>query len=98
MPKCLALQEINMTQSTRIAITYATIALIMAVSTGFLAYEAWEWQPPPNTMAHDMRLVALIMLPLLGLSQAIQITCDPLAWRVIRMLRRKERQLASSSW
>lgn len=97
MPKCLALQEINMIQSTKIALTYATIALIMAVATGFLVYEAWEWQPPPNTMAHDMRLVALIMLPLLGLSQVIQITCDPLAWRVILMLRRKERQIAPSS-
>lgn len=82
---------------TRISLTYAAIALIMVAASSFLAYQVWAWQPAPDTLGHELRLVALIMLPLLGLSQAIQIACDPLAWRVIRMLRRKERLAGAPS-
>lgn len=83
--------------STRISLTYAVIALIMAAATSFLAYQVWEWQPAPDTLGHELRLVALVILPLVGLSQVIQIAGDPLAWRLIRMLRRKERLAGASS-
>lgn len=39
----------------------------------------------------------LLILPLFGLSQPIQVAIDPLAWRLIRMLRRKERLPGASS-
>ena len=86
-----------MHKSTRISLTYTVIALIMAAATSFLAYQVWVWQPAPDALGHELRLVALVILPLLGLSQAIQVACDPLAWRVIRMLRRKERLAGASS-
>lgn len=86
-----------MHKSTRILLTYSVMALIAIVAISFLTYQAWEWQPPSDTLAHEMRLVALALLPLAGLSLVIQIVGDPLAWRVVRMLRRKERIVGASA-
>lgn len=79
-----------MRRSTIIAATYSVMALVMAVGSSFLIYQAWVWQPAPDTMEHELRLVALCALPLVGLSLVVQVVCDPLAWRVRRLLRRKE--------
>lgn len=86
-----------MHKSARIFLTYSAMALIAAVAISFLTYQVWESHPLPNTLEHELRLVALAALPLLGLSLVIQIVGDPLAWRVIRMLRRKERLAGASS-
>lgn len=87
-----------MQKSTRMFLTYSTAALIVVAAISFLTYlAAREWHPRPDTLEHEFRLVALALLPLSGLSLAFQIAGDPLAWRVIRMLRLKERRAGASS-
>lgn len=73
------------------------MALIAVAGICFLTYQAWESHPRPDTLAHELRLVALAILPLLGLSLVLQIAGDPLAWRVLRILRRKERLARASA-
>ena len=80
-----------MNKSSRIFLTYSVAALLAIVGVSFLTYQAWEWLPLPDTLEYKLRPVALVVLPLLGLSLVVQIVSDPLAWRVMRMLRRKER-------
>lgn len=86
-----------MHKSTRIFLTYSATALIVIAAISFLTYQAWESHPLPDTLEHDLRLVALAVLPLLGLSLVIQVVGDPLVWRVIRMLRWKEQHAGASS-
>jgi len=79
-----------MQKSTQIVLVYA-VGLVGAISaSGFLTYQAWVWQAPPNTMAHELRMVGLITLPVLGLSLVVRIATDRLMWRVVRALRRAE--------
>ena len=80
-----------MNKSSRIFLTYSVAALLAVVGVSVLTYQAWEWRPRSDTLEYELRLVALAVLPLLGLSLIVQIVGDPLAWRVMRMLRRRER-------
>lgn len=77
---------------------YLATALLAVACTSFLAYQAWEWQPPMNTLASEIRPLALVIIPLYGLALVVQISSHPLAWRVIRMLRRKERLAGGSAF
>lgn len=81
-----------MQRSTRIALTYMATALVVALASSVLLYLAWRWQPPADTLAQQLRLVALCLLPLLCAAQILQIAFDPLVWRVVRRLRWHERQ------
>lgn len=86
-----------MHQSTRMFLTYSATALIVIAAISFLTYQTWEWQPAPDALEHELRLLALAVLPLAGLALIIQIACDPLVWRVIRILRWKERLAGGAS-
>lgn len=87
-----------MQKSTRIFLTYSTTALIVVAASSLLTYmAAWEWHPRPDTLEHEFRLLALAGIPLLGLSLVCQLAGDPLVWRVIRMLRFRERLAGASS-
>lgn len=86
-----------MNKSTRIFLTYSAAALVAIAGIGFLTYQVCALVPLPDTLEYLLRPVALAVLPLLGLSLVIQIVGDPLAWRVMRMLRCKERLAGDSS-
>jgi len=86
-----------MHKSSRILLIYSASALIATAASCVLTYLVWEWQVIPNTLEQVIRPVALIAIPILGLSLVVQIVGDPLAWRVVRMQRRKEHPIAASS-
>lgn len=79
-----------MCKSTRILITYAAAAIIAGLCGGYLLYALFSWQPPPNTLAEQLRPVAFCVVALWLLSLLSQMLMDPLGWRVVRMLRRRE--------
>lgn len=86
-----------MNKSTWIFLTYSAAALVAIAGSSFLTDQVWEWLPHPDTLEYVLRPVALVLLPLVGLTLVMQIVGDPLAWRVMRMLRRKERLAGDSS-
>lgn len=86
-----------MHKSTKILLTYFAAALSVAAATSVLTFLVWESSPYPNTLGYEMRLLALTVLPLVGLSLVAQIAGDRLVWRVIRTLRRKELLASGSS-
>ena len=87
-----------MNKSTRIIITYVVIALLMVGDFTYLEYQTWMWQPGPwgstleDSLRPMLRPLLLILLPLTACSLFVQMFCDPLTCRVIRLLRYKERQ------
>lgn len=82
-----------MNKSNQIIITYAVIVLLMVGALAYLEYQVWMYQPGPlQTLGDLLRPVVLILLPLAACSLVVQMFCDPLTYRVIRMLRYKERQ------
>lgn len=85
-----------MHKSARILLIYIAAMLSAIAASGFLTYQIWVWQSPFHTLGHELRPIALILIPLAGLGLAIQIAVDPLAWRVVRMLRSKERHARAS--
>jgi len=86
-----------MNKSTRIVITYVVIALLMIGALTYLEYQAWMWKPGSwRTLEDSLRPMLLILLPLTACALVVQMFCDPLTCRVIRMLRYKERQSSQS--
>jgi hypothetical protein len=79
-----------MRASTRISIAYSGMGLALASLTGVLAYLLWIYEPMPETLEELLKPVGLVFLLLVGLTQAGLVFADPLARRVVRMLRHKD--------
>ena len=79
-----------MQPSTRIIVAYTLAAFVMAGCIAWLEWTAYLWRPWSGTLEEVLRPFVLIGLPAIGLSMFVQTIFDPLAWRVVRRLRRTE--------
>lgn len=80
-----------MRPSTRISVTYAAIALVMAGCIVFLEWAVYQSRPWPGSLEDSLRPFALIGRPAIGLSMICATLFDPLAKRVVRRLRFQHR-------
>ncbi len=81
-----------MRPATRITVTYAVIALVMAGCVVFLEWAVYQSRSWPGSLEDALRPFALIGLPVVGLSMICATVFDPLARRVVRRLRFRELQ------
>ena len=79
-----------MRKSTRITVTYAVIALVMAGCVVFLEWAVYQSRSWPGSLEDALRPFALIGLPFVGLFMIYATLFDPVARRIVRQLRFKE--------
>jgi type IV secretory pathway TrbL component len=75
--------------STRIILTYRVLGTAFVGLSAALAYLLWTYQPVPNTLEEALRPFGIVFVSLFGLSMAVWTLTDPLARRVVRVLRHK---------
>jgi len=78
-----------MRTSTRISLTYKFLACVSLSLTSLLAYIIWSYQPVPDTLGEALQPFGIGASLLAGITQAYLTVADPLARRVVRMLRYK---------
>lgn len=79
-----------MRKSSRVFLVYAMVAVSATVVTCFLEYQTWLYEPLPSTLGAFLHPLALVAIPMAGISLFVQILSDRLAWRVVRRLRIQE--------